>query len=398
MGDVWVGGEGFYPNKSLCVFQGNTSKGSCKKCFHNKCSSCLSPPGQQLKAVDVLLLLICLFIVLANLSVLLAIWCTDRLHTPVYASLGNLALCDLLAGFTFCTNVFYSGHKTFELSPALWFLREGSVLVTLSASVFSLLTTAVERHLTMLRLRPRCAGRHRLRPSHMLLLGACWIAALLLGFLPMLGWNCICQLGSCSTVLPLYARSYLVFCGLLLSLTLLAIAVLYARIYSLVDRSNKRLCQSDSNGPQRPSPSRHSLQLLKTVVVVLCVFITCWAPLCILFMIDAVCGKDRCTIPHHSKWFMLPALLHSGLNPIIYTLASRELREALCRVLCSCLSSARSAHHDFSRSSDSLDNTASATIHPATNSVLVSHVLVSVCTETSHDISSSLRARGIASY
>uniref|UniRef100_UPI00358E87FF sphingosine 1-phosphate receptor 3-like n=1 Tax=Myxine glutinosa TaxID=7769 RepID=UPI00358E87FF len=331
-------------------------------------------PGHKLKAVDVLLLLVCFFIVLANLSVLLAISCTSRLHTPVYASLGNLALCDLLAGFAFCTNVFYSGRKTFDLSPALWFLREGSVLVTLSASVFGLLTTAIERHLTMLRLRPR---RARVRPSHMLLLGVCWIAALLLGFLPMLGWNCICRLPSCSAILPLYSRSYLVFCGSLLSLTLLAIAVLYARIYSLVDRSNKRVSNlgstrkvngnpktkvaATSDGPRRPKPSRHSLQLLKTVMVVLCVFIMCWAPLCTLFMIDAVCAKDRCGVDlHNSKWFMLPALLHSGLNPMIYTLASRELREALCRLLCSCLSSARSTHRDISRSSDSLDNTGSA--------------------------------------
>nr|XP_061832439.1 sphingosine 1-phosphate receptor 3-like [Nerophis lumbriciformis] len=270
------------------------------------------------------LLLICVLIVLENVTVLLALWRNKRFHSRMYFLIGNLALSDLLAGVAYVVNIFTSGRNTFFLTPAQWLAREGSMFVALNASTFSLLAIGIERHMTMVRLRPcETASRGRLLG----LLAACWLVSVLLGALPSLGWNCLERLGSCSTVLPLYAKSYVAFCISVFSALLVAIVILYIRIYRLVTSSGRRVSSR---------PSECSLALLRTVVIVLGVFLACWAPLFLLLLLDVGCSPARCPVLYQVDWFIALAVLNSALNPLIYTLSSREMRAAFFRLLCCC--------------------------------------------------------------
>lgn len=270
------------------------------------------------------LLLICVLIVLENITVLLALWRNKRFHSRMYILIGNLALSDLLAGVAYVVNIFTSGRNTFFLTPMLWLAREGSMFVALSASTFSLLAIGIERHMTMVRLRPcETASRGRL----LALLAACWFVSVLLSALPSLGWNCLNNLTSCSTVLPLYAKSYVAFCISVFSILLVAIIILYIRIYRLVTSSGRRVSSR---------PSERSLALLRTVVIVLGVFVVCWAPLFLLLLLDVGCSPDRCPVLYEVDWFIALAVLNSALNPLIYTLSSREMRSAFFRLLCWC--------------------------------------------------------------
>ncbi|XP_019752858.1 sphingosine 1-phosphate receptor 3a [Hippocampus comes] len=272
------------------------------------------------------LLLICVLIVLENLTVLLALWRNKRFHSRMYFLIGNLALSDLLAGVAYVVNIFTSGSRTYFLTPAQWLAREGSMFVALSASTFSLLAIGIERHMTMVRLRPcETAGRGRLLG----LLAACWLVSVLLSALPSLGWNCLDDLGSCSTVLPLYAKSYVAFCISVFSALLVAIIILYIRIYRLVTSSGRRVSSR---------PSECSLALLRTVVIVLGVFVVCWAPLFMLLLLDVGCSPNGCPVLYEVDWFIALAVLNSALNPLIYTLSSREMRAAFFRLLCCCQS------------------------------------------------------------
>ncbi|KAG7488073.1 hypothetical protein MATL_G00030010 [Megalops atlanticus] len=271
-----------------------------------------------------LLLMICVLIVLENVTVLLALWRNKRFHSRMYVLIGNLALSDLLAGVAYVVNIFTSGSRTFYLKPAQWLAREGSMFVALSASTFSLLAIGIERHMTMVRLRPcEVAGRGRLLG----LLGACWAVSVLLSALPSLGWNCLGRLPSCSTVLPLYDKSYVAFCISVFTLLLVAIVILYIRIYQLVTSSGRRVSSR---------PSERSLALLRTVVIVLGVFVVCWAPLFLLLLLDVGCSPARCPVLYQVDWFIALAVLNSALNPLIYTLSSREMRAAFFRLLCCC--------------------------------------------------------------
>ncbi|XP_012724473.2 LOW QUALITY PROTEIN: sphingosine 1-phosphate receptor 3 [Fundulus heteroclitus] len=276
-------------------------------------------------AVDVqtiVFLIICSFIFLENLTVLVAIWRNHRFHNRMYFFIGNLALCDLLAGVAYLVNLLLSGEKTFELSPTLWFIREGSMFVALSASIFSLLAIAIERHLTMIKMKPYDASKNY---RVFLLIGACWVIAVTLGALPILGWNCIRNLPDCSTVLPLYSKKYVAFCITVLTVLLLAMSVLYARIYIVVKSSSRKV--------SKYSNSEHAMSLLRTVIIVVGVFIACWTPIFILLLVDVACER-RCPVLYQADWFIALAVLNSAMNPIIYTLTNRQMRGAFLALVC----------------------------------------------------------------
>ncbi|XP_028273788.1 sphingosine 1-phosphate receptor 3 [Parambassis ranga] len=267
-------------------------------------------------------LIICSFIVLENLTVLVAIWRNHRFHNRMYFFIANLALCDMLAGVAYLVNLLLSGEKTLQLSPALWFVREGSMFVALGASIFSLLAIAIERHLTMIKMRPYDANKNY---RVFLLIGTCWLIAISLGALPILGWNCLNNLPDCSTVLPLYTKKYVAFCITVFMVLLLAMSILYARIYILVKSSSRKV--------SKHSNSEHAMSLLRTVIIVVGVFIACWTPIFILLLVDVAC-EQRCPILYKADWFIAVAVLNSAMNPVIYTLASREMRRAFLGLVC----------------------------------------------------------------
>lgn len=283
-----------------------------------------------LKPEAIAFLLVCLLIVLENAVVLLAIWKNKKFHLPMYYLLGNLTLSDLLAGFTYMVNIVASGANTLSMTPVLWFLREGGVFIMLAASVISLLAIAIERHVTMVRMKPYQGDK---QGRMFALIGASWVLSVLLGVLPVLGWNCIGQLDQCSTVLPLYAKSYILFCVTIFSAILMSIVVLYVRIFRIVKSNTQRL----GSAPQRKGLYRKSqkyMALLKTVTIVLGVFIACWLPLFILLLLDFCCPAKSCEVLFKADYFLGIAMFNSLLNPIIYTLTSKDMRRAIIRLLC----------------------------------------------------------------
>ncbi|CAL1567553.1 unnamed protein product [Knipowitschia caucasica] len=276
------------------------------------------------KIQTVIFLVLCCFIVLENLTVLVAIWRNHRFHNRMYFFIGNLALCDLLSGVAYLVNLLLSGDRTLQLSPVLWFVREGSMFVALGASIFSLLAIAIERHLTMIKMRPYDANKNY---RVFLLIGACWLIAISLGTLPIMGWNCLDNLPDCSTVLPLYTKKYVAFCITVFMVLILAMSVLYARIYILVKTSSRKV--------NKHSNSEHAMSLLRTVIIVVGVFIACWTPIFVLLLVDVACTQRwKCPILYKADWFIAVAVINSAMNPVIYTLASREMRRAFLGLVC----------------------------------------------------------------
>ncbi|KAK7940239.1 hypothetical protein WMY93_003565 [Mugilogobius chulae] len=224
---------------------------------------------EGLKPEAIAFLLVCLLIVLENAIVLIALWRNKKFHVPMYYLLGNLTLSDLLAGFTYMVNIITSGANTLNMTPVLWFLREGGVFIMLAASVISLLAIAIERHVTMVRMKPYQGDK---QGRMFALIGASWTNTQRLG-----------------------------------------------------------------SGSQRKGLSRKSqkyLALLKTVTIVLGVFIACWSPLFILLLMDFFCPTKSCQVLFKADYFLGIAMFNSLLNPIIYTLTSKDMRRAILRLLC----------------------------------------------------------------
>nr|XP_023408205.1 sphingosine 1-phosphate receptor 5 isoform X2 [Loxodonta africana] len=291
-------------------------------------------PGAGLRADAVVCLAVCALIVLENLAVLLVLGRHPRFHAPMFLLLGSLTLSDLLAGAAYAANILLSGPLTLRLSPALWFAREGGVFVALAASVLSLLAIALERRFTMAHRGPAPAAR---RGRTLALAAAAWGASLLIGLLPGLGWNCLGRLDSCSTVLPLYAKAYVLFCVVAFVSILAAICVLYARIYCQVRANSRRLRArpgASGGASDRARRTPRTLALLRTLSVVLLVFVACWGPLFLLLLLDVACPARACPVLLQADPFLGLAMANSLLNPIIYTFTNSDLRHALLRLVC----------------------------------------------------------------
>ncbi|VFV39566.1 sphingosine 1-phosphate receptor [Lynx pardinus] len=286
-------------------------------------------PGAGLRADAAVFLAVCALIVLENLAVLIVLGRHSRFHAPMFLLLGSLTLSDLLAGAVYAANILLSGPLTLRLSPTLWFAREGGVFVALAASVLSLLAIALERRLTMARRGPAPASRWG---RTLALVAAAWGVSVLLGLLPSLGWNCLGRLDACSTVLPLYAKAYVLFCVLAFLGILAAICALYARIYCQVRANARRLRERPRAAGGASARARHtprSLALLRTLSVVLLAFVVCWGPLFLLLLLDVACPARACPVLLQADPFLGLAMANSLLNPIIYTLTNRDLRNAL---------------------------------------------------------------------
>ncbi|KAM6921547.1 sphingosine 1-phosphate receptor 4 [Xenentodon cancila] len=268
-----------------------------------------------------------MLIVLENLLVLVAVISRIR-HSRrwVYVCIANITLSDLLTGAAYVVNICMSGNQTFRLTPALWLFREGMLFVALAASIFSLLLIAVERYTTMMKPLPQKSNRKSYYRIYGLV-ALCWVFAMVIGFLPLLGWNCVCDLDGCSTLLPLYSKTYIFFSLIIFFLILLAIGVLYGAIYCHVHKSTQL-------GPQRSR--KRSLALLKTVISIVGVFMLCWGPLFMLLLVDFFCVSRQCALLFSADFCISLAVLNSGLNPIIYALGSSDMRKAMAELLCCC--------------------------------------------------------------
>ncbi|XP_048783736.1 sphingosine 1-phosphate receptor 4 [Lagopus muta] len=265
-------------------------------------------------------------IILENLLVLLAVLRCLRARRWVYSCIASITISDLLAGIAYLSNLCLSGKKTFQLSPQLWFLREGILFIALAASTFSLLVTAIERYSAMVRPIAENEASKTLRLRGLIVF--CWLLAFVIGLLPLLGWNCLCDFSTCSILLPLYSKNYILFSVVMFSIILLGIIGLYISIFQLVQASSRQTTSRHSR--------KRSLRLLKTVLMILGAFIICWSPLFALMLFDVFCETHTCRQLHSLDWTLALAMLNSGINPIIYSLRSVEVRRAVCSLLCCC--------------------------------------------------------------
>ncbi|KAK3533373.1 hypothetical protein QTP70_019322 [Hemibagrus guttatus] len=227
------------------------------------------------------------------------------------------------AGAAYVVNICMSGRHTLQLSPFLWLLREGLLFVALAASVFSLLLIAVERYATMM--KSESDNREKKTYRIYIMVTLCWITAFIIGFLPLFGWNCMCDLDECSTLLPLYSKGYILFALIIFFIILLTIGGLYFSIYWHVRRNT---VTGLMKGRKR------SMRLLKAVISIVGAFMLCWGPLFILLFVDYFCYSRLCDALFSPQWVIALAVLNSAVNPLIYSLGSQDLRLAIKSLLC----------------------------------------------------------------
>ncbi|KAK1800586.1 hypothetical protein P4O66_005789 [Electrophorus voltai] len=269
---------------------------------------------------------VCIFIMLANLLVMVAIYINRRFHFPIYYLMANLAAADFFAGLAYFYLMFNTGPNTRRLTVSTWLLRQGLIDTSLTASVANLLAIAIERHITVFRMQLHTRMSNR---RVVVVIVIIWTMSIVMGAIPSVGWNCICAIRSCSSMAPLYSNSYLVFWAVFNLVTFVVMVVLYAHIFMYVRQRTMRMSRH-SSGQRRNRDTMMSL--LKTVVIVLGAFIVCWTPGLVLLLLDVFCPK--CDVLAYEKFFLLLAEFNSAMNPIIYSYRDKEMSVTFRRILC----------------------------------------------------------------
>ncbi|KTG35998.1 hypothetical protein cypCar_00020887 [Cyprinus carpio] len=275
--------------------------------FYNRSQKYLATEWNAVsKLVMGLGITVCIFIMLANLLVMVAIYINRRFHFPIYYLMANLAAADFFAGLAYFYLMFNTGPNTRRLTVSTWLLRQGLIDTSLTASVANLLAIAIERHITVFRMQLHTRMSNR---RVVVVIVIIWTMSIIMGAIPSAGWNCICAIDTCSNMAPLYSNSYLGFWAIFNLVTFVVMVVLYAHIFMYVRQRTMRM-------------SRHSSGA----------FIVCWTPGLVILLLDVVCSN--CNVLTYEKFFLLLAEFNSAMNPIIYSYRDKEMSVTFKQILC----------------------------------------------------------------
>ncbi|CAG5978888.1 unnamed protein product [Menidia menidia] len=281
--------------------------------------------------VEVLIAVSCC---LGNVLVILALWTSKCIQQPTFCLIVSLAVADLLVG---CVAVPLAVAVDGRLNTSFHlclFISCVVILLTL-ASVLSLLAIAVDRYLRVyipIRYKRTVTQRHS-----RLVAAACWLAAVPLSFVPMLGWYNHENLPQpnnstiCCQFVFVIPMSYLVYFSFYLcTLTpLLVMAVLYGCVLHKIRRS---LRKKPGNGAQKQSRNylRKEKQLAASLFLVLALFALSWLPLHIM---NCVVFYEQKVVPAEAFYVgILLSHANSAVNPVFYAFKIKKIKNAYLKL------------------------------------------------------------------
>ncbi|XP_038656693.1 cannabinoid receptor 2 [Scyliorhinus canicula] len=288
--------------------------------------------GQSI-AIAALCLTVGPFTVLANILVLYIVFFTPQLRCrPSYLFITSLAFADLCASINFVYS-FVSFHVFRQRDEDYVFLfKLGGVIASFSASVGSLLLTAIDRYICIH--KPSEYRTILTRRKAVTCLLFTWSVAVFIAFLPLMGWNCIKSKDHCCELFPLVDKSYLA-CWIIL-ITFLLVFIIYAYIHILWKAHAHSVYMEKQKegrkGQVKIGHRRMDIKLAKTLGLILVILIVCWSPVLTLMIYDLFAKVDKDTKKVFAFFCML-CWLNSTVNPVIYALRSRDMRNVLLSIL-----------------------------------------------------------------
>ncbi|XP_059898102.1 G-protein coupled receptor 6 [Gadus macrocephalus] len=272
---------------------------------------------------DIMLCMSGTVITCENAIVVAIIFYTPTLRTPMFVLIGSLASADLLAGVGLILNFVFQYVVS---SEAISLITVGFLVASFTASISSLLAITVDRYLSLYNALTYFSDR-TLRYVHSMLLFT-WGASLVLGLMPVLGWNCLGAPDTCSIVRPL-TRANLTMLAASFFLIFVLMLSLYVRICKIVCRHAQQIALQ-----QHFFSATHYVATKKgvsTLAIILGTFGASWLP----FATYCLVGQ-RAYPAVYTYATLLPATYNSMINPIIYAYRNQEIQRALYLLLCGC--------------------------------------------------------------
>ncbi|XP_078662514.1 sphingosine 1-phosphate receptor 1-like [Branchiostoma floridae x Branchiostoma belcheri] len=320
--------------------------------FHTNGS--LPPFGEQCKdseygTIQFIAIAVSVIIVFLNVMVIVAIKKGPRgLHKPMYVFVTSMAVADLLLGLISFYSFLVNDILDVKIAPFEWMLRKLIIMMTLMASVGSLLVIGVDRYITIVHHVAYVTRKHAI-------IAVCviWALAVAIATVPLMGWNCVehckCRINSqalndsrpncdhptCSVALPPFTTGFLTLIFTIFMVALLLQSFVYFRTYFSIHQQTSLMETHKIDDHREPA----DIVFAKTMALVLIVFVLCYAPLMTMIFIDVVtggAGGSGMITPSVLTYGTVPAILNSAMNPLIYVFRIRKMRRAFGYLLCCC--------------------------------------------------------------
>lgn len=281
---------------------------------------------------------------LGNGLVCLAICLNKSLRSsPTMSFIFSLACCDLLtASFAMpfdAESLLLGG--AWKRSEALCIVWTTAYLFSVPTSLLTLLILTIDRYKTLSDpLRRFRKSKFMSVKSSRLVVVALWCYSLAFSMLPLLGWRyhpSYVMGGYCYfNITPAYSALSNI---LHFILPLLIIAGIYFKINRIAQnvKNCQELCDAAKSSPshivRHPTPRDHgtfkrNLKATRTIAFIICVLFICWFPYSVTSTVLTFCKPCYFKSPPELLVSLLMlGYLNSALNPFIYSLNNRKLKE-----------------------------------------------------------------------
>ncbi|XP_070573438.1 adenosine receptor A2a-like [Ptychodera flava] len=284
-------------------------------------------------------IVIAVLAVFGNGLVIWVIYQNKRLQTITNYFILSLAVADFLVGslaIPFAILTSYGLPANFE--ACLFML---SFLLGLCASsTFSLIGVSVDRYIAIV--HPLRYHSYMTTKSAVAMIAASWFIAMIIGTLPMMGWNLGRPEEPQCFFMDVIAMEYMFFNFIVaIIVPLVVMLILYSIIFNTARKQIRSIAALEVHMPNKNDRGRGTkkeLKAAKSLAVIIIFFMVCWFPIYIIDTLFLFC-PESCQVPLQLLYFSI-FISHgnSALNPILYGFG-RDFRAAYKRFflgLCPC--------------------------------------------------------------
>ncbi|XP_041096971.1 lysophosphatidic acid receptor 1-A-like [Polyodon spathula] len=276
--------------------------------------------------------------VACNCAVIVTILHGKHFRRPIYILFCSLASSDLLTSISgLWVSLLFIEKPESTIYGSEDLLRVYSMnAIGLLATIYNLMSIGIERYLTVsswANLRFKVSKRQSLTA---VLVN--WGLALLLGSLPLLGWNCS-ELGMTSNLYNPLCIDYLVFITVPTGMVAFGcIFVTYVAIIAILKKQKTRLAAHDFPNNKRPTYRPAEDRVTRTSIAIWILTAVSYLPFFVGVLWDActaVCPqKLKLGVFIFRNVASVMFTVNAIGNPIIYTLKAKNFRSALNSLRC----------------------------------------------------------------
>ncbi|XP_074420771.1 adenosine receptor A3-like [Larus michahellis] len=275
--------------------------------------------------------LVALFATLGNILVIWVVKLNSTFQNTTLYFIVSLALADIAVGILVMPlAIVVSLGISVHFYTCLFMCC--LMVVFTNASILSLLAIAIDRYL-----RVKVPTRYKLITRERRVwwvLGLCWSVSLLVGLVPMFGWNrtesrrfgfLSCQFTS------VMRMDYMVYFGFFIwtLVPLLVMCALYAEIFYII---RTKLSQGTTNARGAGSFYGQEFKTARSLALVLFLFAISWLPLCIINFISYFYPEWQ--IPKSLMYLgILLSHANSAMNPIVYACKIKKFKTTYLLIL-----------------------------------------------------------------